>query len=168
MSTDVKVRSPSDPTHPFSPCPRADLQSWADLLSATIKSSRLSGSKTQKLAEDSKSLPAPSESTAVTSFLRLNNSLGQMDKTRINSIYVFDAVARANKGVKGKEAFLGMMEGVVESFVGGLVEDGRGGVWAEGKVRRGVASLSFNTRLSPRSYRLSSDRNFGECTVSVH
>lgn len=28
------------------------------------------------------------------------------------------------------------MEGVVESWVGGMVDDGKGGVWAEGRVSR--------------------------------
>lgn len=85
----------------------------------------------------------------VTSLLRLNTSLPPASTMRISNLYVFDAIARAAKsdvlkGVgrtvstqrgKGTQAgLLDKMEGVVDSIVEGMVDDGRGGVWSEGKV----------------------------------
>lgn len=85
----------------------------------------------------------------VTSLLRLNTSLPAASTSRISALYVFDAIARdakrlVDKGVgrtastergKGTQAgLLAKMEAVVDSWVAGLIDDGRGGVWPEGRV----------------------------------
>ncbi len=77
----------------------------------------------------------------VSSFLRLNKSLPPAGQSRISSLYVFDAIARANKGVTGRDGLLLKMEGVVDSWVNDMCEDGKGGVWAEGRVSGGCLDV---------------------------
>ncbi|ORY30535.1 hypothetical protein BCR39DRAFT_528594 [Naematelia encephala] len=111
----------------------ADLKTFLSLLETTIRAPRLSGSKVQQLTS---SLPAlfSSDSQIVSAHLRLNKSLAPAVPQRISSLYVFDALARGCKGQPKGSGMLGKMEGVVESFVGGMLDDGKGGVWTEGKV----------------------------------
>ncbi|KAK4684594.1 hypothetical protein P7C73_g5584, partial [Tremellales sp. Uapishka_1] len=125
----------------------ADLKSFDALLEATIKAPRLSGTKVKELSDQSMRLVA-NDHHIVTTFFRLNASLPPATQSRISSLYVFDAISRAarsavHKGVgkevrhergKGSQAGLLLkMEGVVESWIGGLVDDGKGGLWVEGR-----------------------------------
>ena len=110
------------------------MQDFLTLLDTTVRASRLSGTKVSALSEQSKKLPADTDSELVSTFLRLNKSLAPASQNRISSLYVFDAIARANKGVSGREGLLMKMEGVVESWVNQMCEDGKGGVWEEGRV----------------------------------
>lgn len=123
------------------------------MLQATVTAPRLSGSKVQTLTSLALKLAeqVPSQDTPlVTSFYKINASLPSASTSRISSLYVFDAIARGartaatggggkeGKG-KGKESAgaLGLvtkLEGVVESWVTGMLDDGKGGLWAEGKV----------------------------------
>jgi hypothetical protein len=41
---------------------------------------------------------------------------------------------RGNAKSSGGGGLVRKMEGVVESLVGGMIADGKGGIWAEGKV----------------------------------
>lgn len=88
-----------------------------------------------QLSNLSKTISSEKETTKIiSSFLKLNNSLDHGTQARISSLYAFDAIARANKGVKGQEGLMMKMEGVVDSWIGGLVDDGKGGVFDSGKV----------------------------------
>ena len=123
-------------------------QRFDALLDTTVRASRLSGSKVQELIKLSVQL-VEDDSHIVTTFFKLNRSLDSASPQRISSLYVFDAIARearklVDKGVgrevrgsggKGTQASLLLkMEGVVDSWVEGLLGDGKGGVWLEGKV----------------------------------
>ncbi|WVQ83053.1 hypothetical protein IAT38_005191 [Cryptococcus sp. DSM 104549] len=135
---------PTDPSSsPFSHI----LQEFDSLLESTIKAPRLSGSKVARLATLSESI-VNEDRHIVTALYKLNGSLPPATQARISSLYVFDAIARAaqaavNKGVgvevgtevgKGTQAgLLRKLEGVVDTWVDGMVDDGRGGVWSEGK-----------------------------------
>jgi protein NRD1 len=119
---------------PAFPAHHADVQPFLKLLDATVKASRLSGTKTKQLSQDSLKIPAAYDTKLVSSFLKLNNSLKPASQQRISSLYVFDAIARANKGQKGREGFMEKMEGVVDSWVRGMLTDGNGEAWAEGRV----------------------------------
>lgn len=127
------------------------------MLQATVTAPRLSGSKVQSLTSLGLKLAdqVPSQDTPlVTSFYKINASLPSASTSRISSLYVFDAIARGartaatgrggkeGKG-KGKESAgaLGLvtkLEGVVESWVTGMLDDGKGGLWTEGKVSYGT------------------------------
>lgn len=109
-------------------------QSFLKLLDTTVRAPRLSGTKTKQLAQDSVTIPNSHDTKVVSTFLKLNNSLAPACQQRISSLYVFDAIARENKKVAGKEGFMSKMEGVVESWVRGMVDNGKGGVWTEGRV----------------------------------
>lgn len=117
-----------------SPGSSADAQAFLKLLDTTVKASRLSGTKTKQLSQDSLKIPASYDTKIVSSFLKLNNSLKPASQQRISSLYVFDAIARANKGQKGREGFMEKMEGVVDSWVRGMLTDGQSGAWVEGRV----------------------------------
>ncbi|OCF39556.1 hypothetical protein I317_06666 [Kwoniella heveanensis CBS 569] len=124
-------------------------QEFDALLSATITAPRLSGSKVQKLAALATQLVAE-DHHIVTTFFKLNASLPSATQARISSLYVFDAIARearsdVNKG-KGKEinqqrgkgtqaGLLLKLEGVVDSWIDGMLEDGKGSLWVEGKEK---------------------------------
>lgn len=116
------------------PSTSADAQAFLKLLDTTVKASRLSGTKTKQLSQDSLKIPASYDTKIVSSFLKLNNSLKPASQQRISSLYVFDAIARANKGQKGREGFMEKMEGVVDSWVRGMLTDGHSGAWVEGRV----------------------------------
>lgn len=111
----------------------------------------MSGSKVKELQEQAIKLVAH-DHHIVTALLKLNTSLPPASTQRISSLYVFDAIARAAKSAitKGGEAarvtstergkgtpagLLAKMEGVVDSWIEGMVDDGKGGVWSEGRVR---------------------------------
>ncbi|WRT67944.1 uncharacterized protein IL334_004918 [Kwoniella shivajii] len=127
----------------------ADLKEFDKLLSVTVTAPRLSGSKVQKLASLSSELVAE-DHHIVTTFFKLNASLPPASQSRISSLYVFDAMARGarsevNKGIgaqvrkeRGKGTQAGLLlklEGVVDSWIEGMLEDGKGGVWTEGKEK---------------------------------
>nr|XP_019045446.1 hypothetical protein I302_05836 [Kwoniella bestiolae CBS 10118]OCF24376.1 hypothetical protein I302_05836 [Kwoniella bestiolae CBS 10118] len=127
----------------------AELKEFDKLLTATITAPRLSGSKVQKLASLSSELVVQ-DHQIVTTFFKLNASLPHASQSRISSLYVFDAIARGaksdvNKGIgaqvnkeRGKGTQAGMLlklEGVVDSWIEGLLDDGKGGVWTEGKEK---------------------------------
>ncbi|ORX37270.1 hypothetical protein BD324DRAFT_437929 [Kockovaella imperatae] len=111
----------------------ADLKEFLSLLESTVKAPRLSGSKVSLLSTQSKKLEPKSDTEFISTFLRLNKSLGKKSTSRISSLYVFDAIARANKGISGREGLMMKMEGVVDSWVNEMCEDGKGGVWTEGR-----------------------------------
>ncbi|WWC70919.1 uncharacterized protein I206_104871 [Kwoniella pini CBS 10737] len=127
----------------------ADLKEFDKLLAATINAPRLSGSKVQKLASLSSEL-VKEDHHIVTTFFKLNASLAPASQSRISSLYVFDAIAREaktqiNKGVgtqvtkeRGKGTQAGLLlklEGVVDSWIEGLLDDGKGSVWTDGKEK---------------------------------
>ncbi|WWC96288.1 hypothetical protein V866_003155 [Kwoniella sp. B9012] len=127
----------------------AELKEFDKLLTATITAPRLSGSKVQKLASQAIELVAE-DYQLVTTFFKLNASLPPASQSRISSLYVFDAIARAaksdvNKGIgtqvnkeRGKGTQAGLLlklEGVVDSWIEGLLDDGKGGLWVEGKEK---------------------------------
>ncbi|KAK8858727.1 hypothetical protein IAR55_002956 [Kwoniella newhampshirensis] len=126
-----------------------DLQQFDTLLETTIKAPRLSGTKVAQLADLSQKLIAQ-DHHIITTFFKLNASLPHCSQARISSLYVFDSIARAcrnavNKGIgrdarneRGRGTQAGMLlklEGVVDSWVDGMIDDGKGGVWAEGKEK---------------------------------
>lgn len=124
-----------------------------------MTASRLSGSKVAELITQSQKLTSQNLDTeVVTTFYRINSGLPPASVGRISSLYVFDGIARAarkdadkerEKGKaregKGMTGLIVKMEGVVDAWVGGMVDDGKGGVWVEGKV-----SFSLSIVLSPR------------------
>ncbi|WVN90585.1 uncharacterized protein L203_105825 [Cryptococcus depauperatus CBS 7841] len=127
----------------------AELKEFDNLLSVTIRASRLSGSKVARIAELSQML-VKEDHYLVTTFYKLNASLPPTSQARISSLYVFDAIARAcrssiNRGrgkevskQRGKGTQAGMLlklEGIVDSWVNGMIDDGKGGVWTEGKEK---------------------------------
>ncbi|OCF57066.1 hypothetical protein L486_05925 [Kwoniella mangroviensis CBS 10435] len=136
------------------PSPKANIlpvpsQEFDKLLTATITAPRLSGSKVQKLASQAIELVAE-DYQLVTTFFKLNASLPPASQSRISSLYVFDAIARAaksdlNKGIgtqvnkeRGKGTQAGLLlklEGVVDSWIEGLLDDSKGGLWIEGKEK---------------------------------
>jgi len=131
-----------DPTSQLTPQP------FDDLLERTVRAPRLSGSRVKELSELAMKYVAE-DHEIVASLLRLNNSLPAASTQRVSSLYVFDAIAReakrlVDKGVgrtvstergKGTQAgLLAKMEGVVDSWVAGMLDDGSGGTWAEGRV----------------------------------
>lgn len=140
---DLKVRTGRVPHRQST-----DQQAFDDLLDKTVRAPRLSGSKIKELSDSALRLVA-NDHHLVTSLLRLNTSLPTASTSRISSLYVFDAIARAAKSqvdkgngrtpstVRGQGTNAGLlakMEGVVESWVAGMVDDGKGGVWSEGRV----------------------------------
>ncbi|RSH87968.1 uncharacterized protein EHS24_000491 [Apiotrichum porosum] len=139
---DLKVRTGRVPHRQST-----DQQAFDDLLDKTVRAPRLSGSKIKELSDSALRLVA-NDHHLVTSLLRLNTSLPTASTSRISSLYVFDAIARAAKSqvdkgngrtpstVRGQGTNAGLlakMEGVVESWVAGMVDDGKGGVWSEGR-----------------------------------
>jgi protein NRD1 len=102
----------------------------------------------QNLTAQAQTLTAQNKDTeVVTTFYRVNAALPPASPGRISSLYVFDAIARAarkdadrekEKGKaregRGMTGLISKMEGVADAWVGGMVDDGKGGVWAEGKV----------------------------------
>lgn len=139
-----------------------------------MRAPRLSGSKVTELKEMSSKLVAH-DHHIVTSLLRLNTSLPPASTMRISNLYVFDAIARAaksdiQKGIgrtvsnergKGTQAgLLSKMEGVVDSIVEGMVDDGKGGVWSEGRVSWKLM-WSRDSRLTECRTRLARSSRFG-------
>ncbi|WWC88554.1 uncharacterized protein L201_003465 [Kwoniella dendrophila CBS 6074] len=127
----------------------AELKEFDKLLSSTIQAPRLSGSKVQKLASLASELVS-NDHHIVTTFFKLNASLPPASQSRISSLYVFDSISRGlksdiNKGIgtqiskersKGTQAGLLLkFEGVVDSWIDGLLDDGKGGIWTEGKEK---------------------------------
>lgn len=126
----------------------ANFKAFTKLLEQTVAAPRLSGSKVQTLTAQSQALTAQNLDTdLVTTFYRINAGLPPASIGRISSLYVFDAIARAarkdadrekEKGKaregRGMTGLISKMEGVVDAWVGGMVDDGKGGVWVEGKV----------------------------------
>lgn len=118
----------------------------------TLAAPRLSGSKIGTLTTLSQQLTAQNLDTdLVTSFYRANNALPPAGQGRISSLYVFDAIARAARAGANKEKERGKaregrgmtglvtkMEGVAESWVGGMMLDAQGQPWVEGKVSSSV------------------------------
>lgn len=120
------------------------------LLHDTLAAPRLSASKVSQLSRLALHNVAH-DHRIVTTLYKLNAALPPASPSRISSLYVFDAVARAakaavSKGVgteltnergKGTQAsLLRKLEGVVASWVDGMIDDGKRGVWVEGRVRR--------------------------------
>ncbi|TXT13986.1 uncharacterized protein COLE_00179 [Cutaneotrichosporon oleaginosum] len=122
------------------------LKAFDALLEKTVTSSRLSGSKVKDLQELALKAVAH-DHHLVTSLLKLNTSLPPASTARISSLYVFDAIARAAKAAskgthtsvstergRGNPAsLLAKMEGVVDEWIQGMVDDGKGGVWSDGR-----------------------------------
>lgn len=119
------------------------------LLHDTLAAPRLSASKVAQLSRLALHHVAH-DHHIVTTLYKLNAALPPASHSRISSLYVFDAIARAaqsaaSKGVgkeltnergKGTQAsLLRKLEGVVASWVDGMIDDGKGGVWIEGRVR---------------------------------
>ncbi|GFZ45037.1 hypothetical protein JCM24511_02763 [Saitozyma sp. JCM 24511] len=126
----------------------SDLKSWSSLLETTVLAPRLSGSKVQSLSSSALALSASGQDTElVTIFYKLNGSLPPGGQSRVSSLYVFDAIARAARSAAGKGkgkaggaatgagGLVNKMEGVVDRWVKGMVDDGKGNVWAEGKEK---------------------------------
>ncbi|WWD18622.1 hypothetical protein CI109_103075 [Kwoniella shandongensis] len=126
-----------------------DLQQFDSLLETTIKAPRLSGTKVSQLTELSQKL-IQEDHHLITTFFKLNASLPSCSQARISSLYIFDSIARAcrNAVIKGKgrevrnergkgtqAGMLLKLEGVVDSWVDGMMDDGKGGVWTEGKEK---------------------------------
>ncbi|KAL7423008.1 hypothetical protein Q5752_002306 [Cryptotrichosporon argae] len=117
----------------------ADVQAFDDLLGRTVKNARLSGSKVKELTDLSLKLLSHDTHLAA-SLLSLNNALAPASAHRVNLLYVLDSIARAARahkesGVRVGAGLLVKLESVAESVVGGLVDDGAGGVWAEGREK---------------------------------
>jgi hypothetical protein len=96
------------------------------------------------------------DASFITAFFKLNRGLPPAGQSRISSLYVLDAICRGlqnqkEKGERTKSKLAGKalerLEAVVESWVDGMVGDGKGGVWSEGKV--GQSSHPADTRCSP-------------------
>ncbi|KAE8538913.1 hypothetical protein D1P53_005281 [Cryptococcus gattii VGV] len=119
------------------------------LLQDTLAAPRLSASKVTHLSRLALHNVAH-DHAIVTTLYKLNAALPSASQSRISSLYVFDAIARAaksavNKGVgkgrtnergKGTQASLLLkLEGVVASWVDGMIDDGKGGVWVEGREK---------------------------------
>lgn len=119
------------------------------LLHDTLAAPRLSASKVAQLSRLALHHVAH-DHHIVTTLYKLNAALPPASHSRISSLYVFDAIARAaqsaaSKGVgkeltnergKGTQAtLLRKLEGVVASWLDGMIDDGKGGVWIEGRVR---------------------------------
>jgi protein NRD1 len=133
------------------------------LLEAAILAPRLSGSKVQSLTASALSLADSGFDTElVTSLYKLNSALLAGSTSRISSLYVFDAIARGARGAatkgKGKAGAAGgagglvnKMEGVVDSWVKGMMDDAKGDAWAEGRVSsRAILTFSVPVRKSMR------------------
>ncbi|EIW67679.1 hypothetical protein TREMEDRAFT_74479 [Tremella mesenterica DSM 1558] len=134
----------------------SSLQAFESLLSTTILAPRLSGSKVQELTKLSNQL-ANQDSQLVTAFYKLNKGLPPCSQARISSLYVFDAIARearknVDKAGKGRPVgLLVKMEGVVDSWVEGMLQDGKGGVWAEGREKtRKIIDIWSKTTTFPQ------------------
>lgn len=69
---------------------------------------------------------------------KTNASLQPASTSRISSLYVFDAIARA---AKSDAALLGKMEASVGGFVDSIIDNGKGGVWSEGRVSSSTATV---------------------------
>lgn len=120
-------------------------QAFDTLLERTVVNNRLSGSKVKEL-QDLALKAVAHDHHLVTSLLKLNTSLPPASTARISSLYVFDAIARAAKAAaKGTQVstergrgtpagLLAKMEGVVDDWIQGMVDDGKGGVWSDGRV----------------------------------
>ena len=117
------------------------------MLDSTVTAPRLSGTKVQSLTAQALALSNQNlDADLITRFFRLNKGLPPTSTSRISSLYVFDAIVRGAKSASGKDkgkgkaggamGLLNKMEGVVESWVTGMTEDGKGGIWTEGKVSR--------------------------------
>lgn len=123
------------------------------LLQDTLAAPRLSASKVTHISRLALHNVAH-DHAIVTTLYKLNAALPPASQPRISSLYVFDAIARAaksavNKGV-GKEltnergkgtlaSLLLKLEGVVASWVDGMIDDGKGGLWVQGRVGRFTA-----------------------------
>lgn len=106
-----------------------------------MRAPRLSGTKVGELRDMAKSLAAQHSGDVVESLTRVNVTLAPASTSRISSLYVFDAIARAAKsdagrGIDGGSQLLGKMEAVVGDWVGTIMDNGKGGVWSEGRVSR--------------------------------
>lgn len=121
-------------------------QGFLKLLDSTVRADRLSGSKIKILTEQAVQL-ASHATEIVTAFLKLNKSLPAATQQRISALYVFDAIARGVKDLERKEkreggtdgrGMLLRMEGAVDSLVEGMLGDGAGGDWTEGKVSSAI------------------------------
>ncbi|GMK53764.1 hypothetical protein CspeluHIS016_0103500 [Cutaneotrichosporon spelunceum] len=120
------------------------VKAFDSLLGRTVVNSRLSGSKVKELQELAIKAVAH-DHELVTSLLKLNTSLPPASTARISSLYVFDAIARAAKAKaagtqvstergRGTPAgLLAKMEAVVGEWIQGMVDDGKGGVWSDGR-----------------------------------
>lgn len=134
--------------------PSSHPQAFDELLDKTVRAPRLSGTKVKEILALTEVKLVAHDHHIVTALLKLNGSLAPASTQRISSLYVFDAIARqakaaVSRGVgravstergQGTQAgLLAKLEGVVTSFVEGMVDDGKGGVWSEGRVgRRGA------------------------------
>ncbi|EJT51154.1 hypothetical protein A1Q1_07618 [Trichosporon asahii var. asahii CBS 2479] len=107
-----------------------DLKTFDDLLDRTVRAPRLSGTKVGELRDMAKSLAAQHSDDIVAILTRTNASLQPASTSRISSLYVFDAIARA---AKSDAALLGKMEAAVGGFVDSIIDNGKGGVWSEGR-----------------------------------
>lgn len=94
-----------------------------------------------------KAMAAAHSDDIVQSLTKLNASLSPASTSRISSLYVFDAIARAaksdaSKGVDGGSQLLGKMEAAAPGWVDAIIDNGRGGVWSEGRVSFGMEKAS--------------------------
>lgn len=111
-------------------------QAFDDLLDRTVRAPRLSGTKVGELRDMAKQLAPQHGADIVDILTKTNASLKPASTSRISSLYVFDAIARA---AKSDAALLGKMEAAVGGFVDSIIDNGKGGVWSEGRVSRAGA-----------------------------
>ncbi|WVQ73288.1 hypothetical protein IAR50_002856 [Cryptococcus sp. DSM 104548] len=120
-----------------------NLKEFTTLLSTTINAPRLSASKVTTLANSAQFLATEAQQI-IAVFYKLNSSLPPASQARVSSLYVFDAIARACKGKPKEKAeggerarakMLSKLEGVAASWVKGMTDDGKRGVWVEGKEK---------------------------------
>jgi protein NRD1 len=161
------------------PLPRpSSHQAFDTLLEKTVVSTRLSGSKVKELQELALKAVAH-DHHLVTSLLKLNTSLPPASSSRISSLYVFDAIARAAKSAskgthvstergRGTPAgLLAKMEGVADEWIQGMVDDGKGGVWSDGRVSLDTPQLYLKERaLTRRTRRARSWKSGGRARPS--
>lgn len=112
-----------------------------------------------------KTLAAAHSDDIVRSLTKINATLSPASTSRISSLYVFDAIARAaksdaSKGVDGGSQLLGKMEAAAPGWVDTIIDNGKGGVWSEGRVssiqlrpHRVVELLVSRTELTIRTRR---------------